>query len=453
MSKQGFSLRLAEAATLLKARYTGTDVILQGVSTDSRKDVQGTLYVALRGPNFDAHAFVHDVQKAGAAACMVDREIEGLERSLIVKDTHQALGELASLWRKRFSCPVIAITGSNGKTTVKEMIAAILSQQGKVMATQGNLNNDIGVPLTLFRMSEQHQYAVIEMGANHHGEIKYLAGLTQPDVAVITNAGPAHLEGFGSVEGVSRAKGEIYSGLTDGGVAIINADDDYAGYWKALNLQRRTLTFGIQNSADVSATLNATSGGNTMQLHTPVGGISITLRLLGRHNAMNALAATASAIAVGISLDRIKAGLEGMHPVKGRLQSVVGVGNARIIDDTYNANPASLQAALDVLTTVPGSRWLALGDMGELGDEALTMHSNAGVAAKAAGVDRLYTLGELASRAAQAYGPAARHFDNHDAMVSELKTELKADVTLLVKGSRRSRMDKIVTALTLNGEA
>ncbi len=451
MSASGFHMRLSEAARLIRARYTGPDVLLQGISTDSRKDVKDNLFIALHGPNFDAHEFVVSVHAAGAAACMVEHEVKVAGPMLIVDDTRRAMGRLAGAWRKQFSYPVIAVTGSNGKTTVKEMLAAILSQRTPVLATQGNLNNDIGVPLTLLRLDKSFSAAIIEMGANHPGEIDYLTGLAQPDVALITNAGPAHLEGFGSLEGVSRAKGEIYNGLGTDGVAVINIDDLFSDYWIGLNKKHQMLTFGLHKTADVSAKIGYAETGQQLELHTPKGKLDVKLNLIGMHNVMNALAASAAALAVNTPLEHIKAGLEMMHAVNGRMQSKEGLRHARIIDDTYNANPGSLQAALNVLSALPGARWLALGDMGELGEGSERIHSDAGMVIKAASVDRLYTLGELAARAAETYGPAARRFSSHEAMIDELRIELKEDVTLLVKGSRRSRMDKIVTALTLNG--
>jgi UDP-N-acetylmuramoyl-tripeptide--D-alanyl-D-alanine ligase len=366
---------------------------------------------------------------------------------LQVADTRLALGELARQWRSRFSIPVVGVTGSNGKTTVKEMLAAILAGQGPVLATQGNLNNDIGVPLTLARLAAEHRSAVIEMGANHSGEIAYLARLVRPTVGIVTNAGPAHLEGFGSLEAVARAKGELFAALSETAVAVINADDRFAPLWQELAQGRPVLSFGLEAAADVTATYMPTQGGMQLQLSTPRGSIEVHLPLLGRHNVINALGAAAAALAAGADLVQIRAGLEGLASVSGRLQCKRRTDGGLVIDDTYNANPASLHAAIDVLREFPGERWLVFGDMGELGDDTAALHAEVGAYASAAGIERLFTLGDLARRAAFAFGDRAQAFSDFEQLVSAVRGGLRANVSLLVKGSRRMGMERVVQAL------
>lgn len=443
-----FNWTLHQIAESIQANYVGSSATISGISTDTRTIKQGDLFIALRGPNFDAHDFAANAVAQGATAVMVERQLKLPVPQLIVTDTRLALGQLAAAWRQQFKIPVIALTGSNGKTTVKEMTAAICSQRGAVLATQGNLNNDIGVPLTLLQINNTHQFAVIELGANHHGEIEYLTQLVKPDIALINNAGPAHLEGFGSLEGVAKAKGEIYSGLSQEGIAVINADDVYAPLWQQLCTGHKTIRFGIKNPAEVGAKWQIDQFGSQLQLRTPLGEITLRLQLLGYHNVMNAMAAAAAATAFGFTPEEIKAGLEAVKPVKGRLQLKIGKQGSRIIDDTYNANPASFKAALDVLSVFPGQRFVALGDMGELGDAGIPLHQEVGAYAKLAGVQRLYTVGKLARHAADSFGDVAHAFTEHPQMISALQSDLSSDVTLLVKGSRSMHMEHVVNALT-----
>ena len=446
----GFLMRLHKAAEALGARWAGEDVMLQGVSTDTRTLQAGQLFVALRGPHFDGHDYLAEAKAKGAAACMVEKPVANCP-ALIVSDTRLALGELARAWRRHFAIPLLAVTGSNGKTTVKEMLASILAQQGDTLATQGNLNNDIGLPLTLFGLDARHASAVVEMGANHAGEIAYLTRLAEPTVAIITNAASAHLEGFGSLEGVARAKGEIFQGLGDNGTAIINADDRFAPLWCELAKNNNQLSFGLHQSADVSARWQAGDGGSEMQVTTPGGEFQCKLVLLGEHNVMNALAAIAAAQAADIPLAAIKAGLEAMQPVPGRLQLKQGINGSRIIDDTYNANPASLAAAIKVLAGFAGKKILVLGDMGELGEDALSLHAEAGRAAKTGGIDALYTVGAMAKAAAQAFGEGAQHFADQANVIAALQPELTPSITVLLKGSRLSHMEGVVDALVQGG--
>ncbi len=449
----GFGMDLAEAARILGAEHTGGDAVIHGISTDSRTLKPGDLFVALTGPHFDGHDFLAHALGRGAAACLVERTIDEDLPALRVADSRIALGQLAAAWRARFTIPVVAVTGSNGKTTVKEMLAAILGQVGETLATQGNLNNDIGVPLTLFHLRRSHRYAVLELGANHHGEIAYLTQLVHPDVALITNAGDAHLEGFGSRRGIAEAKGEIYGGLGSDGTAVINADDDYAGFWQDLAAGHRVLRFGLDAPADVRAEWAPTAQASRLHLYTPAGETELLLPLPGRHNVMNALAATAAALAIGCPLAAIAAGLSGLKPVPGRLVLREGPAQSRLIDDTYNANPRSLNAALDVLANYPGEHWLVLGDMGELGAEAAALHAQVAGQARAAGVSRLFCLGELAAQACRGFGEGGTCFDGQEALIAALRAALEAGpqggVSILIKGSRRMRLENVVTALTV----
>ena len=438
----------AQVAKAVQGELIGNSVAVFGVSTDTRSVAANELFIALQGLNFDGHDYLEHAKQRGAVAVMVSKKTETDLPKILVSDTKLALGELAKAWRKQFSIPVIGITGSNGKTTVKELTTAIMNCEHEVLATEGNLNNDIGMPLTLLKLQSRHTAAVIEMGANHPGEIDYLTHISLPNVAIITNAGPAHLEGFGDLEGVAKAKGEIYSSLSNDGTAIINADDVYCDYWKSVCADKQVMSFGLENKADVFAEQN----GNELVITTPAGKVTVSFSLPGKHNLLNALAATAGCIAAGVSLESVKQGLESAKGVKGRLQLHSGLSGSRIIDDTYNANPASLIAALDVLQHYSGNRFLALGDMGELGNDAEQLHTDAGEQAKASGVDKLYAIGQFAGCAAKGFGVGGQVFEDQPSMISEISNELNADVTLLVKGSRVMHMENIVDALTTNGE-
>ncbi len=447
---QAFSpLRLREAACLLNGEASGADVVFTTVSTDSRQLSVGALFVALTGPNFDGHDFIAAARERGAVAALVSRPVADPLPQLRVADTRLALGQLAAAWRSRFTGMLVALTGSNGKTTLKEMIAAILRVRGPTLATEGNLNNDIGVPLTLLRLNGEHAHAVIEMGANHPGEIAYLTGLAQPDVAIINNAGPCHLEGFGDVAGVARAKGEIFQGLGPKGVAVINRDDEYADYWVGLNPGRRIMDFGLDRPAMVRGEiLDAAS--NRFRLSTTMEEITVRLPLTGRHNVRNALAAAAAALAVGATLEDIRRGLESLREVGGRLQHLLGRHGGAVIHDAYNANPASLAAALAAVGAGPGRKWLVLGDMRELGPAADAWHARSGSEARVAGFERLYALGEHSRAAVAAFGTGAAHFEDVDALVADLNRDLHQDgepAVVLVKGSRGMRMERVVTAL------
>lgn len=444
-------LSLSQIAPVLNAELAYGDAYFCGVSTDTRTIKSGDLFVALSGARFDAHDFLQTAKDKGASAALVNRFVDNDFPQLKVKDTRKSLGELAALNRRQFEGPVIAVTGSNGKTTVKEMIAAILRCRGEVLATQGNLNNDIGAPLTLLSLSKHHAYAVIELGASAIGEIAYTSRLTQPHVSILTNASNAHVEGFGSLEGVVKAKGEIFDVLEDGkGVAIINADDIHASVWMDRAKHKKIHTFSVsaQNKADYFSTNVGINkiGHVGFYLHTPVGEIDIQLNLLGKHNVGNALAAAAAALAVGASLYDVKFGLETMQPVVGRLNAREGFNNNCVIDDTYNANPNSMRAAIDCLAELLNKKILVMGDMAELGDEACDEHAQIGVYAKQKGIHGLYGVGLLSAHAVSGFGQGAINFDNHQAVIEQLKNETQA-YTALVKGSRSAHMEVVVHAL------
>lgn len=443
------TLTLAEMAPLLDGELVGPDARITSVAIDSRQLSPGGLFVALRGANHDGHDFIAQARQQGAAAALVSRPVAVDLPQLRVADTRLALGWLGAAWRQRFTRPLVALTGSNGKTTVKEMIAAILHCRGRVLATAGNLNNDLGVPLTLLRLGDE-DYAVIEMGANHIGEIAYLTGLARPDVALINNAGPAHLEGFGSLDGVARGKGEIYGGLEPDGVAIINRDDAYADYWSGLVDARRVIDFGLERPAQVSGQILEGSR-NLFRLNACGQQIDIELPLPGEHNVRNALAAAAASLAADAGLEDIKQGLESMHAVAGRLQRLPGADGFTLIHDAYNANPASLAAALSTLGIETGVHWLVLGDMAELGPNAAELHEQAGRQARLAGFQRCFALGEHSRLAVRSFGPGGMHYDSAEALIQVLRESLAASTekpTVLVKGSRSMRMERIVQALS-----
>ena len=446
-------MHLSELASMVGGRLVGGDRFFDGVNTDTRSLQQGQLFVALRGPNFDGHDYLAAAQSRGAAGALVERRGDTPLSTVEVADGLLALGRLGQQWRQRCPARVIAITGSNGKTTLKEMTAAILARQGDVLATRGNLNNAIGVPLTLCRLRKE-PFGVIELGANHPGEIHYLSGLVKPDVAVLNNAGRAHLKGFGSLEGVARAKAEIIDGLGPDGFFVFNADDRFAGLWREIAQGHRQRTFGVVQAADVSSPAGAYSivwGDAGFQAHFPVhceqGEIDVRLRLAGEHNRMNALAAIAGSLALGVGLEDAEQALAGLAPVAGRLCPLPGVNGARLIDDSYNANPDSVMAALRVLAAAPGRRTLVLGDLAELGTDAPQLHRQLGERAAALGIDRLFTVGELSGHAAQGFSGESRHFSDREALSEMLLHDLSAEDSVLVKGSRSARMDEVVNRL------
>ncbi len=446
------SMSLAKAATAIKSSFHGDDIIFSGCSTDTRTIENGNLFIALHGHNFNGHDYVSIAEEKGASAALIEQQVRHTKPVLKVKDTRTAMGLLARSWREEIAMPLVAITGSNGKTTVKEMVNSILSEIAEVHATTGNLNNDIGVPLTLFGLHKKHQYAVVEMGANHPGEIAWLSAMARPNVAVITQCAPAHLEGFGDIDNVAKAKAEIYSDLQSSDTAIINADDNYAAFWREQCERPQQLTFGIESAdADIRAKdiqivpQDATA---KFALVSITGAIDIHLPLTGKHNVMNALAAAACCLSLDVPLVAIKNGLEKLTAMKGRLQIRPGKNAARIIDDTYNANPTSLSAALNVLTHYAGTHYLVLGDMGELGAAAVQMHGDAGVLAKQMGVHGLFTIGDLSIHATQAFGAGATHFDAYAMLEKTLLQHLNKNTSILIKGSRAMQMERVVKALT-----
>jgi UDP-N-acetylmuramoyl-tripeptide--D-alanyl-D-alanine ligase len=444
--------RMSDLARRLDAPLHGDDVRFTRVATDTRALAPGDLFVALKGERFDGHDFLEQARAAGAVGALVSDVQPSQLPQVIVPDTLAGLQDYASSWRGDFHVPFVAVTGSNGKTTVKQMLGAIFARRGPVLATVGNLNNHIGVPLTLLAMREEHKTAVIEMGANHPGEIARLAQIARPEIGVVNNAGDAHLEGFGSREGVARAKGELFEALGHG-IAVINADDDYAPLWHELAGGADVLTFGLAEHANVRAVNphpEPPEAPTRMEfvLQTPEGLQGVTLPLPGLHNVRNALAAAACAVALGMDARDIAAGLMSVRPAPGRLSWRRAHNGARLLDDTYNANPSSLRAGLELLAAVQGRRWLVLGDMGELGRGTEQLHFAAGEEARSLGIERLYAMGPLAREAAKGFGTGAVHFEDVGALVAEVRERLAPDVALLVKGSRSSRMERVVAGLT-----
>jgi UDP-N-acetylmuramoyl-tripeptide--D-alanyl-D-alanine ligase len=428
------------------------DIILQGVSTDTRTIAPQDLFIALVGPNFDGHQFVDKAQQLGAIAAIVSKPRETDIAQILVQDTTVALGLLGAAVKAKVAPKTVAITGSSGKTTVKEMVAAILSRRGKVMATKGNFNNDIGVPLTLLRLEQDDEFAVIELGANHLGEIAYTTNLVKPDVATIVNAAAAHLEGFGSLLGVARAKSEIFKGLSDKGLAILNADSQFYAFWQGKLRTDKVQTFSTDKKADFTAedVILGLDGCAQFEMHTPTGNISVSLSLPGMHNVGNALVAAGLAISVGATLQDVKEGLRLMSHVNGRLEVKQLTNQVKILDDTYNANVASVNAAIDLLASFAGHKILVLGDMGELGDKARYYHEKVGEYALQKGIDGLYTLGVLSQSASEVFKHKGKHFNQMGNLVAHVNEQLKyeqRDISILVKGSRSSHMERVVVAL------
>lgn len=434
-------LRLSEVAMMADGELRGDDVFISGVSTDTRNLNFGDLFIALRGEKFDGHKFIDASIEQIVRGVLVQKSVNTKLPVIMVEDALVGMTRWAHAWRSKVSPNLIAITGSNGKTTVRQMVSDILHQVGRVCATEGNLNNHIGVPLTLLALRAHDQFAVIEMGANHHGEIHHLSMLAEPNVAVITNAGPAHLEGFGSVAGVAKAKGEIMDGVSQEGTLVLNADDDYFDFWLQESEHLHVLTFGFGEDAQIKG---RALPNNSLVITTPTDEMEVTLPVLGKHNMYNALAATATACALNIGVVDIQAGLQSTHQVSGRLQIKQGILGAKIIDDTYNANPASLQAAIEVLCAQQGEPWLVLGDMAELGRDAKLIHAQMGEMARAAGVKKLFGLGELAAYAVTAFGGCGLHFQSHEELSKELLSCLDEDCCVLVKGSRAMHMEDVV---------
>jgi UDP-N-acetylmuramoyl-tripeptide--D-alanyl-D-alanine ligase len=441
-------MSLSEAVAVLGARMSGADARFSGVSTDTRTLRAADLFVALRGERFDGHGFLKNAAAAKAAAALIDRNYAG-EFPLpvaIVDDTRLALGALARHWRARFHPALVAVAGSNGKTTVKEMLASILRShagEGAVLATSGNLNNDIGLPLTLLRMRHAHRWCAIELGMNHKGEIAYLAGIARPTVALVNNAQREHLEFMRSVEEVAAENAAIYEALPVDGIAVVNGDDAHAAFFRARAGARRIIDFAIDHKAIVSARHTLKPLTSEISIRTPEGVADATLAIPGLHNVRNALAAAAAAHAVGIGVKTVAQGLTAFRPYTGRLQVKQARGGATLIDDTYNANPDSVRAAIDVLASCPGPTVLVLGDMGEVGEQGQAFHREVGAYARSKGIASLLALGEATRDAVQAFGPGARHFEKVEELIPNVSGK-----SILVKGSRFMKMERVVAALT-----
>jgi len=448
-------MRLSQVAAVLNGDIVGHEVVLNGISINTRDDCTGRLFVALKGENFDAHEYVDQAERAGALALVLERNVESTLPSIVVDDTHQALKVLASWWRSQFVIPVIGITGSVGKTSVKEMLACIFAQAfaqtGEGIVTHGNLNNEIGVPLTLMRLLPKHHYAIVEMGMNHAGEISRITNMAKPTVALVNNAGAAHLEGLGSIEAVAHAKGEIFEGLSADGVAIINHDDDFADLWHELAKRHKVISFALKSDADVTATYVSNESGLELAVSAFDESCKIELSALGEHNARNALAAIATALAANIPLSKIQAGLEAYRPISGRL-NVSTINGTVLIDDTYNANPASMLAAIKVLTAYSDNTFI-VGDMAELGAASESEHKQLGETAAKCGVTRLFACGEYASFVVDNYllnasGKAqAKAFKQQNDLIDYVRKQGINQGAILVKGSRSAKMENVVIAL------
>ena len=443
-------LSLSQLTAALQARLVGSDVSFDGVSIDSRSVGAGQLFVALTGPRFDGHDYLADVQAKGAVAALVEREVEGVDLpQLVVADCRGALGQLGAFNRAGFDKPVAAITGSSGKTTVKEMLACILRTRGPVLATRGNFNNDLGAPLTLLEIASEHSAAVIELGASRLGEIRYTVGLTQPQVVILNNAGTAHVGEFGGPEKIVEAKGEILGGLGEGGTAVLNLDDKAFAIWHKRAGDKRVLSFALNNpQADFYASDigRDARGCPAFTLHSAAGSVAVQLNLLGTHNVSNALAAAAAAHALGVSLPGIAAGLNAVQPVKGRTVAQITANGVRVIDDSYNANPTSMCAAIDILAGFSGRTVLVLGDIGELGQWAQEGHQLVGDYARGK-VDALYAVGSNMTHAVRAFGAEGRHFATQAELIDAVSSETASDTTILIKGSRSAAMENVVAAL------
>lgn len=443
-------MRLSEIATLFNAPMQGADVVFTSVGIDSRTIQPGQLFVAIAGENFDGHDFVQQALQQGAVAALVEKPSPA-QPSVQVANTRLALGQMAQHWLSHFQVPIVALTGSNGKTTVKEMLAAILvahtGDAEQVLATQGNLNNDLGMPLTALRLRNQHRFAVLEMGMNHPGEIHYMSDLAKPDVALVNNVGSAHIGLLGSLQAIANAKGEIFDGLKQAGKAVINADDAFAQQWLKQTQSHTQITFALHQPADVTADYELHNTGSLMQLFTPVGQIEFSIQVPGLHNVANALAAASLALALDIPLSAIAQGLSQFNGVAGRLRHLPGIHHTSLIDDTYNANPSSMKAAIDVLAKQTGRRLMVMGDMAELGDMAVQLHREIGEYARQQGVNHLFTLGSLSQSASSGFGAGAQHFSELPDLLNVLHQQLQQGDVILIKGSRSARMERVTQAL------
>lgn len=448
------SLLLSDITQLLGCNALEQDTKITGAVIDSRKIAAGNLFVALPGEHVDGHQYLAQARAAGASAALVSQRQNDSLPQIVVDDVTQAFGQIAQYWRQQCTAKVIAITGSNGKTTVKEMVAAILRQCGTVVATQGNLNNELGVPLTLCSIDKTHDYAVIEMGANHMGEIALLTQMVDPDVALVTNVARAHIEGFGSIDGVAQAKSEIYVGMRENSIGIVNADIAFVTQWKQILAGRKCITFGLDNPADIDAKdLQIDPASSHFMVELDGEFHYINLPLPGSHNVANSLAAIAIASALNVPVTAIEKGLAAIKSIPHRLQFRAGMNGSQIIDDTYNANPDSYKQALAALTTFSGEHWLVLGDFAELGDDSEQLHKQMGLDAKNVGVERLWVIGSSSKEAANSFGKNAIHFDDIAVLQQQLQNEITQDVTCLIKGSRCMQLDQLADALAEEGES
>jgi UDP-N-acetylmuramoyl-tripeptide--D-alanyl-D-alanine ligase len=429
------------------------DTEITGVAIDTRKLQPGELFVAIKGERVDGHDYLAEAAARGAIAALVTRRVDSALPQVLVDDTALALGDLASAVRAQRDVRVVGITGSNGKTTVKTLVASILSRHGRTHVSAGNYNNELGLPLSLLAMPQDTEYAVLEMGAGKPGDISYLAAIARPDIGLVTLIAPAHLARMGSIEGVAETKGALYQALPADGIAVINADDSFASFFGGLAGARRVLRFGLEQPADIGAdVIEQRVDGSRFVLSTPQGDAAVALPLPGRHNIANALAATAVALALEVPLDTIVAGLEHVPGVPGRLRRQLMANGWALIDDSYNANPSSMAAAIDTLLLADGERWLVLGDMAELGADARTLHADIGKRARERGVDRLFAVGPLGAATVEAFGAGGEHFDDKAALIAVLQSQLHAGVTCLVKGSRSAGMEQVVVALGGNAD-
>ncbi|MBL4647720.1 MAG: UDP-N-acetylmuramoyl-tripeptide--D-alanyl-D-alanine ligase [Gammaproteobacteria bacterium] len=439
---------------LLGATQCGDDATIHGISIDTRTIQKNNLFVAINGENFDGQQFIPAAHQQGAAAVLSSQPSTENITQLVVDDPCQALGKITQHWRQQFDLPIVGITGSCGKTTTKQMLGTILQQAGDTLITPGNFNNFYGVPLTLAQLNGQHHYAVIEMGADRPGEIKYLSQLVQAEIAIVTNIAPVHLDvgngnGFGTIDSILQEKTQLFHSLPTDGVAIINADDPLISSWAKQSLQHRSISFGIEHQADITAhNLKAnTNMQYSFDLLTPKGNIAITLASLGYHNVLNAMAASAAAIALDLSLEHIKQGLAEVQPITRRLMQYRGINNALIIDDSYNANSKSVNAVIDMLAHYSGQRIMVLGDMLEIGEQSMAQHRNVGETAKRLGIERLLTYGQDSQHASQLFGKGGQHFTEKNLLIDALKAYLAPHTTVMIKGSHGMHMDKIVQAL------
>ena len=451
------NMTLSLLAQELGGELLGEDVVFSSVSTDTRSLKRGDLYLALVGENFDGNNFIDEAMRAGADSAVISRQVKSQLPAVRVTDTRVAFAKLANMNRQRSAAKIIALTGSQGKTTVKDMLGSILNNSADCLTTKENFNNTIGVPLTLLKIEKKHKYAVIEMGASAPAEIAFSVSATEPDIALITNASPAHIEGFGSLQGIVTAKGEIIDGLKKDGVMVLNADDAYVSDWSARAAGKRSVRFSYENTAGdaqyfASQIIWQGDGTSNFNLHTPKGEQALSIRFLGKHNVLNAIAASAVAMEAGASLTDIEKGLVELNPVPGRLSRLLGMNGCDLIDDSYNASPESFSAAIDVLSRFPGQKILVMGDMKELGIDTDSAHRSIGRNAADAGIDGLWATGEKSKLAIDAYACNGRHFEDKEELIKALINITNSDLTILIKGSRSEKMDEVVAALKIDGE-